>query len=103
MNYPRYRREGRPITSSLVGPPVGEFNGRVKGPQKSWGRADESGAESIPQVRAAVWSEDGRLSRHFTERPGSPYRRRKAGQEIAKAFLTCSQPVDAGNSLGVAA
>jgi hypothetical protein len=77
MDYPRYRTEGLPITSSLVESLVGEFNARVKGPQKFWNRAEE-GAETILQVRAAVLSEDGRLSRHFAERPGSPYRR-KAG------------------------
>ncbi len=77
MDYPRYRREGLPVTSSLVESLVGEFNDRVKGPQKFWNRADE-GAETILQVRAAVLSEDDRLRRHFAERPGSPYRR-KAG------------------------
>ena len=78
MDYPRYRREGLPITSSLVESLVGEFNARVKGPQKFWNRAEQDGAESILQVRAAVLSEDERLGRHFAERPGNPYRR-KAG------------------------
>lgn len=76
MDYPRYRREGLPITSSLVESLVGEFNSRVKGPQKFWNRADAGGAESILQVRAAVLSEDNRLSRHFAARPGNPYRRK---------------------------
>jgi hypothetical protein len=79
MDYPRYRREGLPIPSSLVELLVGEFNARVKGSQKFWSRAEGAGAESILQVRAAVLSEDERLSRHFAERPGNPYRRRKAG------------------------
>src|SRR5262249_40601470 len=34
MDYPRYRREGLPTTSSLVESLVGEFNARVKGKQK---------------------------------------------------------------------
>ena len=55
---------------------VGEFNTRVKGPQKYWNRPD--GAEPILQVRAAVLSEDDRLARYFAQRPGNPYRR-KAG------------------------
>jgi hypothetical protein len=76
MDYPRYRREGLPVTSSLVASRVGEFNARVKGPQKFWNRAEEGGAETILQVRAAVLSEDDRLRRHFAERPGSPYRRK---------------------------
>lgn len=76
MDYPRYRKEGLPITSSLVESLVGEFNTRVKGPQKFWNRPKGEGAETILQVRAAVLSEDDRLSRHITQRPGSPYRRK---------------------------
>lgn len=76
MDYPRYRRAGLPVTSSLVESLVGQFNARVKGPQKYWNRP--AGAEPILQVRAAVLSEDDRLARHFAQRPGNPYRRRKA-------------------------
>jgi hypothetical protein len=76
MDYPRYRRAGLPVTSSLVESLVGQFNARVKGPQKYWNRP--AGAEPILQVRAAVLSEDDRLARFFAERPGNPYRR-KAG------------------------
>ncbi len=75
MDYPRYRREGLPVTSSLVESLVGEFNGRVKGKDKYWNRS--AGAEAILQVRAAVLSEDDRLARYFAERPGNPYRRRR--------------------------
>jgi hypothetical protein len=74
MDYPRYRRMGLPTTSSLVESLVGEFNARVKDERKFWNRPE--GAEAILQVRAALLSEDGRLERHFTERPGCPYRRR---------------------------
>ena len=66
------------MTSSLVESLVGEFNARVKGAGKFWNRPD--GAEAILQVRAALRSEDDRLTRYFAQRPGSPYRRRtKAG------------------------
>jgi hypothetical protein len=75
MAYPRYRQQGLPVTSSLVESLVGEFNARVKGPEKFWNRP--AGAEAILQVRAALLSEDDRLARHFAQRPGSPYRRRK--------------------------
>ena len=74
MDYPRYRREGLPTTSSLVESLVGEFNARVKGKQKHWVRPD--GAESILQLRAAVLSQDDRLSRYFADRPGCPFRKR---------------------------
>jgi hypothetical protein len=76
MDYPRYRREGLPTTSSLAESLVGEFNARVKGKQKFWNRP--GGAEAMLQVRAALLSEDGRLDRYFAQRPGSPYRRRAA-------------------------
>ncbi len=39
MDYPRYRREGLPITSSLVESWVGEFNARVKVCSRSFGIA----------------------------------------------------------------
>lgn len=77
MDYPRYRREGLPTTSSLVESLVGEFNARVKGKQKHWNRPQ--GAESILQLRAALLSEDDRLGRFFAARPGCPVRKRLDG------------------------
>ena len=74
MDYPRYRQEGLPTTSSLVESLVGEFATRVKGKQKHWTRP--GGAESILQLRAAVLSEDGRLERYFAHRPGCAFRKR---------------------------
>jgi hypothetical protein len=76
MDYPRYRQQGLPITSSLVESLVGEFNARVKSREKFWNRPE--GAEAILQLRAAVLSEDDRLVRFFEQRPGNPHRRRKA-------------------------
>jgi hypothetical protein len=75
MDYPRYRRQGLPVTSSLAESLVGEFNARLKSKQKYWNRPE--GAEALLQLRAAVLSEDDRLARFFAERPGNPYRRRK--------------------------
>jgi len=76
MDYPRYRRLGLPVTSSLVESLVGDVNGRVKSKQKYWNRP--GGAEAILQVRAAYLSEDDRLHCYFAQRPGNPYRRRVA-------------------------
>lgn len=76
MDYPRYRREGLPTTSSLVESLVGEINARVKGRSKFWNRP--AGAEAILQVRAALLSEDRRLEQYFADRPGNPYRRHAA-------------------------
>jgi hypothetical protein len=75
MDYPRYRKEGLPITSSLVESLVGEFNARVKSKQKYWNRPQ--GAESILQLRAALLSEDNRLSRYFAQRAGNPFRKKR--------------------------
>ena len=79
MDYPRYRREGLPTTSSLVESLVGEFNARVKGKQKHWLRP--AGAESILQLRAAWLSEDERLSRYFANRPGNPFPKKRSSSE----------------------
>jgi hypothetical protein len=83
MDYPRYRQEGLPTTSSLVESLVGEFNARVKSKQKHWNRPE--GAESILQLRAAVLSEDDRLDRFFANRPGSPFRKRRTSNNRSDA------------------
>jgi hypothetical protein len=76
MDYPRYRRLGLPVTSSAVESLIKEFNYRVKGTEKFWDRPE--GTERILQVRAAVLSDDDRLSKHLKSRPGSPFRRYRA-------------------------
>lgn len=75
MDYPRYRRDGLPWTTSHVESTVKIFNRRVKGTEKFWG---EAGAEAILQLRAAFLSEDNRLERHMKETPSSPFRNYKA-------------------------
>lgn len=75
MDYPSYRREGLPWTSSHIESTVKIFNRRVKGSEKFWG---EAGAEAILQLRAAFLSEDGRLGQHLKTRPCSPFRTYKA-------------------------
>jgi hypothetical protein len=81
MDYPRYRREGLPTTSSLVESLVGEFNARVKSKQKYWTRPQ--GAESILQLRAALLSEDERLTRYFVHRPGNPFRKKRLAKKVS--------------------
>ena len=87
MDYPRYRRAGLPTTSSLVESLVGEVNARVKSKQMYWTRLD--GCESILQLRAAVVSQDDRLSRFFAQRPGCPFRKRATTHK--KAHRTTAQ------------
>jgi hypothetical protein len=62
MDYPRYRRQGLPITSAPVESVIKQVNRRVKGSEKFWLRG---GVEGVLQVRAAYLSEDGRADRHW--------------------------------------
>lgn len=57
MDYPRYRRQGLPVTSAAVESLIKQVNHRVKGTEKFWVRG---GAECVLAVRAAYLSEDGR-------------------------------------------
>jgi hypothetical protein len=77
-DYPRYRRLGLPVTSTLVESLIKEFNHRVKGTEKFWD--DPGGAEAILTLRAALLSEDDRFNAFFARRPGCPYRRRSTQQ-----------------------
>jgi hypothetical protein len=69
MDYPAYRRQGLPITSSPVESWIKQINQRVKGSEKFW--EDGPRGEAILQVRAAWLGEDEALDRHLRERPGS--------------------------------
>jgi hypothetical protein len=66
MDYPRYRRQGLPVTSAAVESLIKQINQRVKGTEKFWLRG---GAESVLQVRAAYLSEDGRAEEFHDYRP----------------------------------
>ncbi len=73
MHYPEYRRQGLPVSSSLVESLIKEMNFRVKGTEKFWNRPD--GAENILQIRAAALCDDDRLSQWIIQRPGSYFYR----------------------------
>jgi len=85
MKYPEYRCAGLPTTSSMIESLVKEFNYRVKGSEKFWNRKDETEpktqvdhpVEAILQVRAALLSDDDRLKKHLSTRPGNPLLRYK--------------------------
>lgn len=73
MDYPRYRRNGLPTTSSLIESQVKEINARVKGSEKFW---YETNAEAMLQLICGTLGEDGpTLEDHFQNRPTSPFRR----------------------------
>jgi hypothetical protein len=73
MNYPEYRKQGLPVTSSMVESLIKEINYRVKGTEKFWDNPE--GAEAILQVRGAVLSDDNRLPDYIASRPGSSHNR----------------------------
>lgn len=78
MNYAEYRKQGLPVTSSLVESLIKEINYRVKGTEKFWNNPE--GAEAILQVRAAVLSDDNRLATFILNRPGSAIRRHQEAE-----------------------
>jgi hypothetical protein len=72
MDYPRYRREGLPITSAHMESLVKEIGYRVKGTEKFWN--DGKSAEAILQIRAATLCEDSRFEKYLARRIGNPFR-----------------------------
>ena len=106
MNYPAYRRQGMPVTSSLIESLIKELNWRVKGTEKFWNRPDapptshrtgqpvrgrshglsKMSAESILQVRAALLCHDRRLEKFIHTRPGSTYVRRTSKPQTAASY-----------------
>ena len=74
MDYPRYRREELPITSSPMESLIKQINQRVKGTEMFW--LQPAGAKAILQIRVASLSEDGRLQDYLRYRPGHSFTRR---------------------------
>jgi hypothetical protein len=64
MRYDEYRRQGLPITSSLIESVVKQVNQRVKGTEKFW---SEGGGEAVLQLRADYLS-DGEPMQAFWQR-----------------------------------
>lgn len=83
MDYPRYRREGLPTTSSLIESQIKEFHRRLKGTEKFW---NPSNAEAMLQLLAWSLREDGPTLKDFlANRPGCVFRRRRLQPEPATA------------------
>lgn len=79
MDYPAYRRQGLPISSSMIESLIKELNFRVKGTEKFWNRPE--GADNILQIRAAALCDDDRLSQWILNRSGSPFYRSSTRRE----------------------
>jgi hypothetical protein len=82
MHYDQYRCQGLPVTTAWMESLVKEINYRVKGTEMFWN--NPTGAEAILQIRAAALSEDDRLVRFLSHRPGQSTVRR-APQALATA------------------
>lgn len=65
MDYPRYRKLGLPITSSLMESTVKQLNQRIKGTEKFW---TDAGAEAVLQMKADTLSDSDPLSDFWTRR-----------------------------------
>lgn len=74
MQYESYRKAGLPTTSAWMESAVKEMNYRIKGTEMFWN--NPAGAEAILQIRSAALSDDDRLVRLLTARPGQTYLRR---------------------------
>jgi hypothetical protein len=79
MDYPTYRRQGLPVSTSMIESLIKEVNYRVKGTEKFWNRP--TGAEHILQVRVAALCDDDRLSQWILNRPGSYFYRPSTQKE----------------------
>jgi hypothetical protein len=65
MNYPHYREQGLPITSSHMESTMKELNYRVKGTEKFW---SEFGGEAVLQLRADSLSDSDPLEEFWRSR-----------------------------------
>lgn len=83
MDYPRYRREGLPITSSPVESWVKQLNQRVKGSEKFWN--DDANPEAMLNLRAAWLSDEEELVSSIRNRPGHPYARPRQQEQPSLA------------------
>jgi hypothetical protein len=79
MDYPTYRRQGLPISTSMIESLIKGLNYRVKGTEKFWNRP--AGAEQILQIRAAALGDEDRLSQWILNRPGSLFHRSSTNNE----------------------
>jgi len=63
MNYPEYRQQGLPITSSLMESAIKQLNQRIKGSEKFW---NKDTAEAVLQLRADSLSDSRPLDKFWT-------------------------------------
>jgi hypothetical protein len=82
MNYPRYRRAGFPLTSSLMESAVKQVSRRVKGSEKFW---SSLGGEAILRLRGEYLSDDEPMPTYWEHRS-----RHASG---TRAYRSTTEPV----------
>lgn len=65
MNYPLYRQQGLPITSSHIESTIKQLNRRIKGTEKFW----SEGAEALTTLAGDYLSDTPTLERFWHDRP----------------------------------
>lgn len=83
MNYPLYRREGFPLTSSLMESTVKQVSRRVKGTEKYWSSA---GGEAILRLSGEYLSDDKPMQSYWTNRSKNTTGTRAYRQAAASAM-----------------
>lgn len=68
MNYPEYRRQGLPLTSSHIESTIKQINRRVKGTEKFW---SEPLSEAVLQLRADYLSDSQPIAAFWLRRQAS--------------------------------
>ena len=66
LNYPHYRQQGLPITSSHMESTIKELNYRIKGTEKFW---SEPGGEAVLQLKADSLCDGDPLTTFWQHRP----------------------------------
>lgn len=82
MDYPRFRREGFPLTSSLMESTVKQVSRRVKGSEKYWSSV---GGEGMLRLRGEYLSDDQPMNQYWSSRS-----RDACG---TRAYRTANNPV----------
>jgi hypothetical protein len=77
MRYDEYRRQGLPLTSSLMESVVKQINQRLKGTEKFW---SESGGEAVLQLRADHLSDGAPLEAFGQRRQAAATGQRRYGR-----------------------
>jgi hypothetical protein len=83
MDYPTYRTQGYPLTSSLMESSVKQVSRRVKGTEKYWA---SPGAEAILTLRADYLSDDEPMEQYWQQRASQAKGTRAYGKSKSAVY-----------------